>query len=158
MKTKITLFFLCTLISLSTFSQTYIRDVTVVDVINRQLIPGQTVVISNDLISAIKPLAKIEVPAVAKVINGTGKFLIPGLTDAHVHFFQSGGLYTRPDAIDLRKFKSYEDELKWAHEHMKDFLSLYLKAGITSVIDVGASTEFLKQRDTFPGKVNSPLI
>jgi hypothetical protein len=41
---------------------------------------------------------------------------------------------------------------------MKDFLSLYLKAGITSVIDVGASSEFLAQRDTFTAKTNSPLI
>ena len=41
---------------------------------------------------------------------------------------------------------------------MKDFLALYLKAGITTVIDVGASYNFLKQRDSFAGKTNSPLI
>jgi imidazolonepropionase-like amidohydrolase len=83
---------------------------------------------------------------------------VPGITDAHEHFFQTGGIYTRPDAIDLRNYKSLDDELKWAHEHMKDFLSLYLKAGITSVIDVGASKEFLIQRDSFLTKKNSPLI
>ena len=46
---------------------------------------------------------KIKVPAGVTVIDGSGKYLLPGLTDAHVHFFQSGGLYARPDGIDLRK-------------------------------------------------------
>jgi predicted amidohydrolase YtcJ len=35
---------------------------------------------------------------------------MPGLVDAHVHFFQSGGAYTRPDVIDLRAHRSYEQE------------------------------------------------
>ncbi len=33
---------------------------------------------------------------------------MPGMTDAHIHFFQSGGLYTRPDVIDLRSKVPYE--------------------------------------------------
>jgi len=37
--------------------------------------------------------------------------VIPGLVDAHVHFFQSGGLYTLPDAIDLRTRMPYAQEV-----------------------------------------------
>jgi imidazolonepropionase-like amidohydrolase len=140
------------------FSQTAIRNVNVVDVENHKILPGYDVVCMNGKITYVGQDKKFKLPGSIKIIDGTGKYLIPGFTDAHVHFFQTGGIYTRPDAIDLRKYKSYDDEVKWAHEHMKDFLALYLKAGITQVIDVGATTEFLSQRDSFANKSTSPLI
>ncbi|GEO08279.1 hypothetical protein SAE01_07750 [Segetibacter aerophilus] len=142
----------------TTFSQTYVANVNVVDVINKKLIPGQTVVVTNNIISAIKPIGKIKIPADAKIIEGVGKYLIPGLTDAHVHFFQSGGLYTRPDGLDLRKYSSYEKEMDWVHSNMEDLLRRYMQMGITSVIDVGATYSFLKQRDSFVNKNYSPTI
>jgi imidazolonepropionase-like amidohydrolase len=150
--------FLSVFFTFSAFTQTVVRNVNVVDVEDQKILPGYDVVSMNGKIMYVGKERKYKLPGNVKVIDGTSKYLVPGFTDAHVHFFQTGGLYTRPDAIDLRKYKSHETELNWAHEHMKDFLSLYLKAGITSVIDVGASAEFLAQRDTFLYKVNSPLI
>lgn len=94
----------------------------------------------------------------ATLIDGSGKYLIPGLTDAHVHFFQSGGIYTRPDGLDLQKFKPYEQEIKWVHDNMEDFLRRYLQQGITSVVDVGATYHFLKQREKFVDKNFAPTI
>src|ERR1044072_5795154 len=142
----------------TTNAQTVIRNVNVLDVENQKILSGYDVVCLNGKITYVGRDKQFKLPGSIKVIDGTGKYLIPGYTDAHVHFFQTGGLYTRPDAIDLRKYKSHDEELKWAHAHMKDFLSLYLKAGITQVIDVGATSEFLAQRDTFSAKANSPLI
>ena len=68
---------------------------------------------------------------------GSGKYLLPGLIDAHIHLFQSGGLYTRPDAIDLRVHHSYTKERAWLLTEANDLLRRYLKCGVTSVIDVG---------------------
>ena len=151
-----------TLISVLSFcatnSQTVVRNVNIVDVEHQKILPGYDVVSLNGKITYVGKDRKYKLPGNIKVIDGTGKYLIPGFTDAHVHFFQTGGIYTRPDAIDLRKYKSYDEEIKWAHEHMSDFLSLYLKAGVTQVIDVGASNEFLTQRDSFLTKSSSPLI
>lgn len=138
--------------------QTYISNVTVLDVDNTKLLPGMTVTITNGVITAITPVKKTIVPANADITDGSGKFLMPGMTDAHVHFFQSGGLYTRPDAIDLRKFKPYDKEIEWTHNNMEDFLRRYLQNGITSVIDVGSTINFLQQRDTFQNKSFSPAI
>lgn len=138
-------------------AQTYIQNVTVVDVISQKLLPNQTIVITKDIISEIKPSKKIKIPKNAKIINGEGKYLIPGMTDAHVHFFQSGGLYTRPDALDLRNHISYEKEISWVHQNMKDFLNRYLKLGITSVIDVGATYNFLTLKNSLP-KTNLPTV
>ncbi len=138
--------------------QTFIQNVTVVDVENQKLIPGQTVVVKNGIISEIAPADKIKPGAKSLIINGGGKFLMPGMTDSHVHFFQSGGLYARPDAIDLRKYQPYDREIKWTHDNIEDFLRRYLRAGITSVIDVGATYNFLNLRKNFADKDFAPKI
>ncbi|HYJ63326.1 MAG TPA: hypothetical protein VEV62_06255, partial [Parafilimonas sp.] len=103
-------------------AQTYITHVSVVDVINMKTNADETVVISNGQIVEVGKSNNIHPPANATIINGTGKYLMPGLVDAHVHFFQSGGLYTRPDFFDLRKYRSYDKEITWAHEHFEDLL------------------------------------
>lgn len=157
-KLKIVFVFLFNCLALSAFCQTYIINVTIVDVINQKLVPAQTVVINDGIISNIKPSGKIKIPSGATVIDGKGKYLMPGMTDAHVHFFQSGGLYTRPDAIDLRRDHPYEKEIDWVHNNMEDLLRRYVKAGITSVIDVGSSFHFLEQRDSFENKTYAPEI
>jgi imidazolonepropionase-like amidohydrolase len=141
-----------------TRGQTYITNVTVLDVEKMKLVPGQTVVMENDRITNIGAEKKIKAPAGATVIDGTGKYLSPGLVDAHVHFFQSGGIYTRPDAMDLRKNKPYEKEIEWTHKNMEDFLRRYSKAGITTVVDVGSTISFLQQRDTFRTKNYAPSV
>ncbi|WP_034059149.1 amidohydrolase family protein [Lacinutrix jangbogonensis] len=158
MTTKTFFSFLSLLSFFSVFSQTYITNVTITDVENHKLIPNQTVVITNDLITTIEPTKRVKVPKNATVIDGTEKYLVPGLTDAHIHFFQNGGLYTRPDVIDLRKDKSYTQEIALAKENMENKLRRYLQNGITSVIDVGANYHFLKQREDFTDKAFSPTI
>ncbi len=62
-----------------------ITDVTVVDVIDGRSQPGQTVLITGDRIGRIGPSAQIPVPEGFQVVDGTGRFLIPGLADMHVH-------------------------------------------------------------------------
>src|ERR1044072_7404617 len=89
------------LFSPSLFSQTStdtlvcFTHVSVVNVISGKVDSNQTVVITNGRISATGPFKKIKVPANTSVIDASGKYLMPGLTDAHIHFFQSAGLYTR---------------------------------------------------------------
>ncbi|KYP13760.1 amidohydrolase family protein [Flavihumibacter sp. CACIAM 22H1] len=138
-------------------AQTYITNVTVADVKKQVLLPNRTVVITNDLITDISS-KKINIPEQATVVDGSGKFLFPGLTDAHVHFFQNGGLYTRPDVIDLRAIQPYEKEMELAHKTMEDKLRRYLQNGITQVIDVGASYAYLQQREQYKNKAFSPGI
>src|SRR2546430_15667391 len=70
-----------------------------------------TVLVEGDHIQAVGPRASTQVPPGATVVAGRGKWVIPGLIDAHVHFFQSGNLYTRPDAFDLTKRVPYADEV-----------------------------------------------
>jgi cytosine/adenosine deaminase-related metal-dependent hydrolase len=69
-----------------------------------------TVVISADRIVAVGSRASTPVPAGAIQIDGRAKWLIPGMIDGHVHFFQSGNLYTRPDVADFNAVMPYARE------------------------------------------------
>jgi len=139
-------------------AQTYITHASVVDVIAQKILPDQTIVIQDSTILRVGPAGKITPPQGATVINATGKWVMPGLVDAHVHFFQTGGLYTRPDAIDLRKYQPYEKEIAWYKAHMEEQLRRYMACGITTVLDMGATYNLLHMRDTFAGKQYSPRI
>ncbi len=95
------------------------------------------VILKNNMIDKIGKLGKIKIPEGSEVVDTKGKFIIPGLIDSHVHFFQSGGIYTRPDAIDLREVMTYEDELNQISARLPRTFASYLSAGVTSVADVG---------------------
>ncbi|MES2864023.1 MAG: amidohydrolase family protein [Bacteroidota bacterium] len=157
MKNKSLFTVLFLILSYPIFAQTYITNVTIADVEKQKLVPNQTVVITNDLISNIQS-SKIKIPSDAKVIDGIGKFLFPGLTDAHIHFFQNGGLYSRPDVFDLRNLQPFDKEIELSLQTMEDKLRRYLQNGITNVIDVGSTYNFLKKKEEFQNDVNAPSI
>src|SRR6476620_10079325 len=69
--------------------------------------PDATVVIRGDRIVAVGPSATTKVPDGAQTIDGKNRWLIPGMIDGHVHFFQSGNLYTRPDVADFNSAMPY---------------------------------------------------
>ena len=139
-------------------AQLLIKNANVVDVENKKILSGYSVLVQDGKIVSVDKNKVFKLPEGTQVFDATGQYLVPGFTDAHIHFFQSGGLYARPDAIDLRKYRPYADEIRWVHDHMEDFLRRYLSLGITSVIDVGSTNNFLLQRDTFTTKNYSPLI
>jgi len=61
------------------------ENVTVIPMDSERVLEAQTVVIENQRITAIGPSAEIEIPADVHVVDGNGRFLIPGLSDMHVH-------------------------------------------------------------------------
>jgi imidazolonepropionase-like amidohydrolase len=140
------LIFIFCLVGLQVQGQTLIQHVTLVDVVRKRLVPDQDVLIAQGKFAAIGKTGTIKLPANTQIIDGAGQFIMPGLIDAHVHFFQSGGLFTRPDVIDYRSYQPYATELAFVHKEFDVFRRMYLAAGITSVADVGASYAFLQQR------------
>ncbi len=156
---KLFVFFCTTFITATLLTQqTIISNVNLVDVKNGKILPSQTIVINGDKIEQVGPAAKIKPIADAQTIDGSGKYLMPGMTDAHIHFFQSGGLYTRPDVVDLRKKLPYEKEKTFGLNNAADYLHRYLRLGITSVIDVGGPMTNFIVRDSIGKKILSPNI
>jgi imidazolonepropionase-like amidohydrolase len=59
--------------------------VTVIPMDRERLLPQQTVLVRADQIVAMGEAAAIEVPRGARVIDGRGKYLLPGLIEMHTH-------------------------------------------------------------------------
>lgn len=64
--------------------------ITVIDATGAQAKRDMSVVIIRERIAEIAPSKKLRAPKGAQVIDASGKFLIPGLWDMHVHAFDRG--------------------------------------------------------------------
>jgi len=95
------------------------------------------VLLDGNRIAAVGPFRSVPVPAGTPVMGDSGKWILPGLIDAHVHFFQSGGLYTRPDVVDLTARVPYEREKAAVRAGLEDTFRRTLRSGITAVLDAG---------------------
>ena len=71
------------------------------------------------------------------MIDAHGKWVVPGLIDSHVHFFQAGDLYTRPDVVDLGALTPYAEEVRRNKARLPQTFRIYLASGVTSAADVG---------------------
>src|SRR5438046_6466076 len=109
---------------------------TVINPADGKVLPNATVVIDGDKIERVT-MGKQDAAALGRQIDCAGKFILPGYIDTHVHFFQSGDLFTRPDGADLNSVRPYKDEVVWVKSHLNDVFARYLRSGITSVVDVG---------------------
>ena len=115
------------------------EHVTILDGTGAAPQPDQTVVIAGGRITAIGFASQIKFDKTARVINGQGKFLIPGLWDMHVHI---AGVSADPS---------------WSKEVL---LPLLLANGITGVRDMGGDLDTLLfwKRDIESGKLLGPHI
>ena len=62
-----------------------IEHVTVVDVVDGRLSPDQTVLISGRRIQSVSASGEVRVTGGTELLDGRGRYLIPGLWDMHVH-------------------------------------------------------------------------
>jgi imidazolonepropionase-like amidohydrolase len=86
-----------------------ISNVTVIDVESGERRPGVSVVISGNRIAQIGRLRRTDFAQGARIVDGSGKFLIPGLWDFHVHsaypgmFNMMSPLYTANGVTGVRE-------------------------------------------------------
>lgn len=115
---------------------TVFRNVNVIPMDRERVEPAQTVVVDRGQIVAIGATAELPIPKAAMVIDGTGRYLLPGLTDAHVHL--ESWAASRPDFGDA---------------------PLYLAHGVTSVINLRGTATFSDwKRRVQAGELPGPTI
>ncbi|MBI4471776.1 MAG: amidohydrolase family protein [Acidobacteria bacterium] len=116
-------------------------NVNVVDVENGRILPGRTIYIEDGRIKSIIEAGKAELPANTFSIDGTGKYLIPGLADMHVHHTGSGAFITGSEP------PMYDE---------KDLL-LYLVNGVTTVRNMsGMAADAVIKRKLAAGEILGP--
>ena len=115
-----------------------IAHVTVIDVVIGKTLPDMNVVVEGERIKQAGPARQVKIPADAQVVDGAGKFLIPGLWDMHVHTFFGE---QAPAGRDVT-------------------LPLFVANGITGVRDMGSNLdEVLQARaDIAAGKLLGPRM
>jgi imidazolonepropionase-like amidohydrolase len=137
---------------------TVILNGTAIDPGTGKIMPNAAITIEGGHIIAIKENST-DVPKKGDVvIDAHGKFILPGYIDTHVHFFQSGGLFTRPDAVDLTNVRPYKDEIAMIKRNLPDTFARYLRSGITSVLDIGGPLWNFEMRKIANSTAKAPRV
>lgn len=109
---------------------------TIIDATGKAPIANGVVVISNGRLQCVGTRAECAIPRNARVRNLAGKWIMPGIVDAHVHYSQTGWADGRPDSYNaMQRFPYIETIAK-----LKDptpFYRSYLCSGVTATFDVG---------------------
>jgi imidazolonepropionase-like amidohydrolase len=114
-----------------------IRDGSVIDGTGKGSMDHATILIVGSHITKIGNRDDVDIPSSAAVVDARGKYVIPGLIDAHVHFSQTGWVDGRPDVIDLRNRYPYAQVIEHQKNHPEKYFLAYLWSGVTGVFDVG---------------------
>jgi imidazolonepropionase-like amidohydrolase len=110
---------------------------TVVDGTGRAGIPNAVVVVTGDRLTCVGTAAQCPVPAGATRVDVTGRFVTPGLVDAHVHFSQTGWVDGRPDGIAAPAIYPYAETARALRANPERWYRSYLCSGVTAVFDAG---------------------
>jgi len=98
-----------------------IRNVTVIPATGAQPIANATVLIRDERIVVIGPAAGVVVPAGARVVEGAGKFLLPGFIEMHAHTSKTRasalGLFVANGVTTVRDTGGdHEELLRWRRD------------------------------------------
>jgi imidazolonepropionase-like amidohydrolase len=115
-----------------------ITHVTLIDATGAEPKSDVTVIVADKKIQSISPSTAAKLPRDTQIIDATGKFLIPGLTDFHLHLTGAG------EPSGSREF----------------FIPLLLANGITTVRDMGGYLQSLVplRQEIRSGKRRGPEI
>lgn len=93
---------------------TVLTNVTVIDGTGAAPAPNSAIVMTDGKIAFVGPVAQLKAPAGAKTIDLTGKYVMPGIIDSHVHVgimhdqTQDIKYYTRQNVeADLKQYATY---------------------------------------------------
>ncbi|HET9713423.1 MAG TPA: amidohydrolase family protein [Pyrinomonadaceae bacterium] len=113
-------------------------DVNVIPMDKERVLQHQTVIVRNGVITEIGDAKRVKIPAGAQRIDGAGKFLIPGLTDMHVHLFTDD---------------EFPDELA------EDELRIMIAYGVTTIrLMTGTPEQLVLRRKSAAGEIVAPAI
>jgi imidazolonepropionase-like amidohydrolase len=115
-----------------------IKNVSVVPMTSEKVMRDATVLVRDGRIAAVGPHDEVAVPPGTRVVDGKGRFLIPGLADMHVHLF------------------SDEEAPKAA---APDELGVMLANGVTAIrLMIGTPEHLVLRREIADGRTLGPQL
>jgi imidazolonepropionase-like amidohydrolase len=94
------------------------------------------IVIRDGRIECAGPRSACPIPARVRTVDARGRWLLPGIVDAHVHYSQTGWADGRPDALDMRERFPYIETIAKLKDP-RPFYRANLCSGVTATFDVG---------------------
>lgn len=119
---------------------------------------NDALLLANGRIERMGPEAQRKPPRGARVIEATGRWILPGLIDSHMHLFQTGGLDARPDIVPHPVGTPYATVVNAIRRSPQPYLRAYVCAGVTSVVDPGGAMWEFDTRDGHRDDVDLPRL
>lgn len=114
-------------------------DVNVIPMDKERVLRHQTVIVRDGVIVEIGDAKRVKVPTEAQRVAGSGKFLIPGLSDMHVHLFTDDDEF--PDSFAV-------DELK-----------VMIAYGVTTIrLMTGTPEQLVLRQKSAAGEILAPTV
>jgi imidazolonepropionase-like amidohydrolase len=133
-------------------NRVWISNVFIVSPENLDHVEKGSVLIENGRIAKIEPNQSEQGPeqknrAGAKVVDGGGQYLIPGLIDSHVHVSSIPGMNPDEAKMDEPLAKSFPKHEAMVESYLKQLPRSYLYYGYTTLVDLVAP--FPQELDDF---------
>lgn len=123
------------------------KNFTVIDGTGQPPIANASVLVVGDRITMVSP-GKISAPRGATVVDGKGKFLMPGIINSHLHL--PGG----------RSGTGFNRELVMNYDEGVEAMNALLYSGVTAIYDSGNFDAFIfrVRDDERSGKIQGPRL
>lgn len=138
-------------------SDVMLAGATIIDGTGAAPIADGVVVVRGGRIACVGTRAACPVPGDVATEDVRGRWIMPGIVDAHVHYSQTGWADGRPDALDMRERFPYEQTIA----DLKDPTPIYrsnLCAGVTATFDVGGYPWTWGLRDEAERSAHAPHV
>lgn len=137
---------------------TVISGATLFDGTGSEAIENSIIVIEDDRINCVGSADDCSIPSRAEEIDASGKFITPGLVDAHMHFFQTGFFDSRPDAMDITDTYPFAEIAAFQEQNPERYYDIYICSGVTAVYDVGGMTWSIDLEETAELNAMAPHV
>jgi imidazolonepropionase-like amidohydrolase len=116
------------------------------------------VLIDGDRIQCAGSSSDCGVADSARLIDVSGRWITPGIVDAHVHYDQTAWGDGRPDALDVRSLYPFE-AVEFRQRTMPErYFRAYLCSGVTATFDVGGFPWTWTLRERVRGDTFAPHV
>ncbi|MEN2284211.1 amidohydrolase family protein [Algoriphagus sp. SE2] len=124
---------------------------------NGEVIEDGVIIIQEGIITAIGG-NETSIPENAELIDVKGKYITPGIVDAHVHFSQTGFFDARPGTLDIRDSIDFVKVQEQQKNHPERYYEAYLRSGVTAVYDLGGFAWTLDLQRSAENNPNAPHV